>query len=87
MYFTEEQIQQIDDLCEKISASRSRSGSLKIIIRNNHPRELHVETPIFDEDHVLLGSSCIIYRIQLPESEIRKGRQRNRLQGKTGDAR
>lgn len=79
MFLTAEQIEQVQGLCEKIADSRTRSGRLTIVIDNNMPRVLEMEMPVYNEDHVLVGGYKQIFRVALPEEEIRKGRQKNRM--------
>lgn len=79
MFLTAEQIEQVQGLCEKIADSRTRSGRLTIVIDNNMPRTLEMEMPVYNEDHVLVGGYKQIFRVALPEEEIRKGRQKNRM--------
>ena len=85
MFLTEEQIQQIQKLCEDVAGRRTRSGKVTIDIYNNMPRSIEVKVPVLDNDHVLIGYTTQIYRFQLPEEEIRKNRQKNRLAGKTSE--
>lgn len=82
MFLTAEQMEKLDEYCEKVAGERTRSGSVTIVIRNNMPRTFEVVMPIFDEDHVLVGEAKVIHRVPLPEGEVQKGRQRNRLPGK-----
>ena len=82
MFLTDDQIRQLQDLCEDVASRRTRSGQISIVIRNNMPREFQVEIPVFDNDHVMIGKTTRIIRCQLPEEEIAKGRQKNRLPGK-----
>lgn len=82
MFLTGEQVDQLQGLCEKVASNRSRSGRVTIIIRNNMPREFDVEEPVYDDDHVEIGSVVHKIRVKLPEEEIRKGRQNNRREGK-----
>lgn len=82
MFLTAEQVDQIQGICERVAGGRTRSGRVTIEIRNNMPRDILEEVPIYDDEHVLIGYTTVIHRIVLPEEEIRKGRQKNRLPGK-----
>ena len=82
MFLTEDQVGQLQVLCEKVASNRTRTGYITLEIRNNMPRSFRVEEPVFDDDHVEIGSVTHIVRCVLPEEEIRKGRQRNRMSGK-----
>ena len=79
MFLTTEQVQQLQDLCEKIGATRTRSGKVIIEIYNNMPRNFLEERPVYDADHVLIGYTTQIHRCALPEEELQKHRQNNRL--------
>jgi len=83
MFLTDEQVEQVQGLCEMAAGSRTRSGKVTIVIRNNMPREFLCELPVFDDDHMQVGYVTSIYAAKLPEEEIRKGRQKNRRRGKT----
>jgi hypothetical protein len=48
------------------------------------PRSFLEEIPVYNEDHVLIGYTTQIIRCALPAEEIEKGRQKNRLPGKSG---
>ena len=85
MFLTEEQVQQLQEICEKVAGNRTRSGSVTLVIQNNMPRSWRIETPVLDEDHVEIGAIVHIVRVALPEEELRKGRQKNRLKGKKKD--
>ena len=82
MFLTAEQVEQLQGICEKVADSRTRSGKVIINIRNNMPRSIEMEIPVYDEDHVLIGATRTITRVVLPEEELKKNRQRNRLEGK-----
>lgn len=82
MFLTEEQVVQLQELCEDVSSRRPRCGKVTVDIYNNMPRSFEVQVPVYDNDHVLVGYTTRIIRCRLPEGEIRKGRQRNRLPGK-----
>ena len=82
MFLTEEQIEQLQELCEKVAENRTRTGRVIIEIRNNHPRNFLEENPVLDCDHNVIGYTTQVHRVRLPESEIALGRQRNRLEGK-----
>jgi len=82
MFLTSEQINQLQVLCERVAANRKREGRITIEIWNNHPRTFRVEEPVWDETGVEIGSITHLVRVQLPEEEIRKKRQKNRLPGK-----
>lgn len=82
MFLTKEQVEQLQELCEKVADNRSRTGRVIIEIRNNHPRNFLEENPVLDADHNVIGYTTQVHRVRLPESEIQKGRQRNRLEGK-----
>lgn len=82
MFLTEDQVGQLQVLCEKVAGNRTRTGYITLEIRNNMPRSFRVEEPVYDDDHVEIGSVTHIVRVVLPEEEIRKGRQRNRKVGK-----
>ena len=84
MFLTPEQVEQLQGLCEDVAARRPRTGKVTIDIYNNMPRSFEVEVPIYDNDHVLIGFTKQIIRCVLPAEEIAKGRQKNRLPGKTG---
>ena len=84
MFLTTDQVEQVQELCERIADSRTRSGRLTIVITNNMPRTLEVEMPVYDADHVLIGGTKQIIRVVLPEDEIRKNRQKNRLKPNGG---
>jgi hypothetical protein len=43
-----------------------------------------VEEPVWNDDGIEIGSISHLIRVQLPDEEIRKGRQKNRLPGKKG---
>ena len=77
-----EQVEQLQGLCEEVAGGRTRSDRVTIMIRNNMPRWYEVEVPFYDEDHVLLGYTTVLHRIKLPESELEKRRQRNRIREK-----
>lgn len=79
MFLTEEQVNQLQDLCEKVAGNHTRSGRITLVIRNNMPRDFRVEEPVFNENHDEIGSVTKIYRVVLPEDEIRRARQKNRL--------
>lgn len=83
MFLIPEQIDQIQMLCEKVAGNKTRSGKVTIEISNNMPRNLLVEEPVYNEDHVLIGYTMQLIRVVLPKEEIQKGRQKNRLPGKT----
>lgn len=85
MFLTEEQVLQLQEICEKVAGNRTRSGSVTLVIQNNMPRSWRIETPVLDEDHVEIGSIVHKVRVVLPDEELRKGRQKNRLEGKTRD--
>lgn len=82
MFLTEEQVNQLQIICEKVAGNQTRSGSITLEIRNNMPRMWRVEEPVLNEDHVEIGSIVQLVRCVLPEEELRKGRQRNRMEGK-----
>lgn len=82
MFLTEDQVQQLQNLCEKIAGNRTRSGRVIIEIQNNHPRNFLEENPVYDERHVLVGYTTQVHRVRLPEAELEKDRQHNALQGK-----
>ena len=82
MFLTAEQVEQLQGLCEDVAGRRPRSGKVTIDIYNNMPRSFEVQIPVLDENHVLLGYTTRIIRCVLPESEIRKERQKNRMKGK-----
>ncbi len=84
MFLTEEQVQQLQEICEKVAGNRARSGNVTLMIQNNMPRCWRIETPVLDEDHVEIGSIVHKVRVVLPEEELRKERQKNRLEGKRG---
>ena len=81
-FLTEEQVMMLQEICEHVAGQRTRSGRVTIEIRNNMPRTFHEELPVYSEDHVLIGFTTRIYRVPLPEEELKKDRQRNRLPGK-----
>lgn len=83
MFLTEEQVLQVQEICENIAAGRTREGRVIIEIQNNMPRNVLEELPVYNEDHVLIGYTTLIHKIKLPKEEIQKGRQKNRLPGKT----
>ena len=83
MFLTNEQVEQLQELCEKIADGRTRTGRVIIEIQNNHPRNFLEECPVLDADHNVIGYTTLVHRVKLPESEIALGRQRNRLEGKT----
>ncbi len=82
MFLTDEQVGQLQELCEKVAGNRTRSGRITLEIRNNMPRMWRVEEPVYNDDHVEVGGIMHIVRVVLPEEEIRKGRQKNRMTGK-----
>ena len=82
MFLTPEQVEQLQEICEQVAASRTRSGKVIINIHNNMPRTIEKEVPVYDEDHVLIGATRTITRVVLPEEEINRQRQKNRLDGK-----
>lgn len=82
MFLTEEQVGQLQVICEDVAGNRTRSGKVTLEILNNMPRVWRVEEPVFDENHVEIGSIVHLVRCVLPEEELRKGRQKNRLFGK-----
>ena len=84
MFLTDEQVAQLQIICERVASNRTRSGYITLEIRNNMPRLFRVEEPVYDDDHVEIGSVTHIVRVVLPEEELRKGRQRNRMNGKRG---
>ena len=82
MFLTTEQMRQLDKMCEDIAGNRTRSGRVIIEIRNNMPRNFLKEDPIYDGDHVLIGYTTQVFRVKLPEEELRKERQKNVREGK-----
>ena len=82
MFLTTEQVEQLQELCEKVAGSYSRTGKVIINIYNNMPRTFDVELPVYNEDHVKIGATTVYYRCSLPEEEIEKHRQSNRLKPK-----
>ena len=84
MFLTDEQVAQLQIICERVASNRTRTGHITLEIRNNMPRSWRVEEPVYDDDHVEIGSVTHIVRVVLPEEELRKGRQRNRMAGKRG---
>ena len=82
MFLTEEQVRQLQEICEDVAGRRPRSGKVTIDIYNNMPRSFEVQLPVLDENHVLIGYTTRIIRCALPESEIAKGRQKNRMKPK-----
>ncbi len=87
MFLTAEQVDQLDQLCEKIAGNRTRTGRVIIEIRNNHPRNFLEENPVYDADLNLIGYTTQVHRARLPKEEIAKARQNNRIEGKTGEVR
>ena len=79
MFLTGEQVEQLQSLCEDVAGSKTRSGRITIVIRNNMPRVFEVEKPVLDDYHVEIGAVKRIIRVALPEEELRKKRQRNRM--------
>ena len=79
MFLIPEQVEQIQELCEKVAGNNTRSGKVTIEIKNNMPRNIYVEEPVYNEDHVLLGYTVQLYRVVLPREELERGRQRNRM--------
>jgi len=84
MFLTADQVNQLQLLCEKVAANRKREGRVSIVIKNNMPRDFQVEEPVWNDDGIEIGSISHLIRVQLPDEEIRKGRQKNRLPGKKG---
>jgi hypothetical protein len=84
MFLTVEQINQLQGLCEKVASNHTRTGRITLEIRNNMPRYFDVEEPVFDENHVEIGSIMHRIRVALPEEELRRGRQKNRLKPNGG---
>ena len=84
MFLTAEQVEQLDELCEKVAGTRTRSGRVIIEIRNNMPRNFIEEINVCDEDHVLVGRIQHIHRCAIPQDEIDKHRQKNRLKPQRG---
>ena len=82
MFLTPEQIQQLQELCEDVASRRTRGGKITIDIYNNMPRSFEVTVPVLDNDHVLIGYTTRIIRCVLPDEEIRKNRQKNRMKPK-----
>jgi hypothetical protein len=82
MFLIPEQVEQIQTLCEKVADNNTRSGKVTIEIQNNMPRNIYVEEPVYNEDHVLLGYTIQLYRVALPKEELERGRQKNRMPGK-----
>ena len=79
MFLTAEQVEQLQELCEKIAGGRTRSGRVIIEISNNMPRNFLEEIPVYNDDHVLIGYTTQIHRCALPEEELQKHRQKNRM--------
>lgn len=84
MFLTADQVQQLQLLCEKVATNHTRSGKITLEIWNNMPRVFDVEEPVYDENHVEIGSVVHKIRVVLPEEEIRKNRQKNRLKPNGG---
>ena len=84
MFLTNEQLDQLDQLCEKIAGNPKRTGRVIIEIRNNHPRNFLEENPVYNADDLLIGYTTQVHRVRLPQEEIAKGRQKNRNREKTG---
>lgn len=82
MFLTSEQVNQLQELCEKVAGNQSRSGKVTIEIWNNMPRVFDVEEPVYDGDHNQIGAVIHKVRVVLPAEEIAKGRQKNRMEGK-----
>ena len=82
MFLTAEQIEQLQALCEDVASRRTRGGKITIDIYNNMPRSFEVTIPVLDNDHCLIGYTTRIIRCVLPEEELKKNRQKNRLSGK-----
>jgi len=85
VFLTEDQVRQLQGICEDIAGRRTRSGRVIIEIHNNMPRSFLEEIPVYNEDHVLIGYTTQIIRCQLPAEEIERGRQKNRMPGKRGE--
>lgn len=79
---TEEQVEQLQALCEDVASRRTRAGKVTIDIYNNMPRSFEVQVPVHDNDHVLIGYTTRIIRCVLPEEEMQKRRQKNRIKPK-----
>ena len=84
MFLTGEQISQLQGLCEKVASNHTRTGRITLEIQNNMPRFFDVEEPVFDENHVEIGSIMHRIRVVLPEEELRRSRQKNRLKPNGG---
>ena len=82
MFLTPEQVEQLQQLCEDVASRRTRGGKITIDIYNNMPRSFEVTVPVLDNDHVLIGYTTRIIRCVLPDEEIRKNRQKNRIKPK-----
>lgn len=82
MFLTPEQVQQLQELCEDVASRRTRGGKITIDIYNNMPRSFEVTVPVLDNDHVLIGYTTRIIRCVLPDEEIKKNRQKNRMKPK-----
>ena len=82
MFLIPEQIDQLQMLCEKVADNNTRSGKVTIEIKNNMPRNIYVEEPVYNEDRVLIGYTVQLFRVALPREELERGRQRNRMEGK-----
>lgn len=85
MFLTEDQVRQLQNICEDVAGRRTRSGRVIIEIHNNMPRSFLEEIPVYNDDHVLIGYTTQIIRCQLPAEEIERGRQKNRMTGKRGE--
>jgi hypothetical protein len=85
MFLTPEQIEQLQALCEDVAGRRTRNGKVTIDIYNNMPRSFEVTIPVIDENHVLIGFTTRIIRCALPEEELKKKRQKNRMKPKKED--
>ena len=82
MFLTTEQVEQLQKLCEDVAGRRTRNGKVTIDIYNNMPRSFEVTVPVLDNDHVLIGYTTRIIRCVLPDEEIKKNRQKNRMKPK-----
>ena len=82
MFLTPEQIEPLQNLCEDVAGRRTRGGKITIDIYNNMPRSFEVTVPVIDNNHVLIGYTTQIYRCALPEEELKKKRQKNRMKPK-----
>lgn len=84
-FLTPEQIEQLQNLCEMAASNRTRSGKITINIENNMPRTFELTQVIMDADRNVVGYQTVVYRCVLPEEEIAKGRQNNRLKPNVTD--